>query len=631
MKNYVDIPVKKYSILQNVGYYFQYYRKHLPVFLWLCLGEILMGAMIPYLEIYLPKLVVELVTEEYSIQRATEKLFLFGLFCIVVFAVKGGCEKGKYFLYNGQRNNLIAGLFLKSLKIPFSYTEEGKVKGIYWKSAQSIISGDWSSMYKFSYDTVNILKNSICFVLYSTILNYLNPWVMLLILVLSVIQYALCIAQIQYAERFREQDGELNKKKNYILYSAMGDENAAKDIRIFHMKSWLLYHKGDIIKQLKELDRKKMTREKLYWQIGSLLALGRDLFAYIYLIRQAMHGVLDAGEFVLYFGAITGFAAFVNSIMNSVANLREACNATNYYRTYMELQEEDAGAGLRKASEVGTPIAVEFRNVSFRYPVTEKEEGADEKLHIAKKDAEEENWIFRHLNFKINEGEKLAIVGVNGAGKTTLVKLMCGFYEPDEGEILINGIPLKEFSKAEAYHFYAAVFQEPFILPFTVGENLALSTEYDTERCWRALEKAGLKEMFLKKGITLDTYFGKDMDEDGLELSGGWQQRFLLARALYKEAPVLILDEPTAALDPIAEGEIYDKYAQLAKEKTAVFISHRLASTRFSDRILLVGNRGIMEEGTHEELLKKGGVYAEMFKVQKSYYEKEKRGKEAFA
>lgn len=618
-KNDSEIPIKNYSILQNIGYYFKYYCQNMPAFLWLGLGEILAGSIIPYIEIYLPKLVVELVTEEYSMQGAVRCLLMFGILCILVFVVKGGCEQGKYFLYNGQRNNMIAKLFLKQLKLPYFYTEGGKGKELYWKAVGSLDGGDWSSMYRFSYDTINILKTGICFVLYSTILSYLSLRMMLLLLLLSLIQYGLCIARIRYMERFRDQDTELYKKKNYILYSTIGNESAAKDIRIFGMKKWLLYHKTELIRQLRDLDKKKMRKEKLYWQAGSFLALGRDLFAYIYLIRQAGEGMLDAGEFVLYFGAITGFATFVNSIMNSVASLREGCNSVNYYRTYMELEEDETENAVRTGDEIRTPVSIEFRNVSFHYSSAEEEK------------KEQEEWIFRHLNLKIAAGEKLAVVGVNGAGKTTLVKLMCGLFEPDEGEILINDIPMKEFSKADIYRIYAAVFQEPFLLPFTVGENLSLSVEYDTERCWQALKEAGLKEVFIQKKVTMDTYFGKDMDEDGLELSGGQKQRFLLARALYKNAPVLILDEPTAALDPIAEGEIYDEYARLSREKTAVFISHRLASTRFSDRIVLIGNGGILEEGTHKELLEKGGVYAEMFEVQRSYYEKEKLGREAFA
>ena len=599
-----------------------FYKKEMPIFLWMCLFEILLGSIIPYLEIYLPKFVVELVTNRYTMEQAVRSMVLFGLFFVIIEAVKGGCEQGKYFLYNGKRNDVAAMLFLKSLRIPFSNSEEGNANNLYWKALHSIDSGDYSAMYRFSYDTVNILVNLICFFLYSTVLGYLSFWVMILLLVLSLIQYALCISEVRYMERYRDRYAQFYKKRSY-LHSVMGKEEAAKDIRIFPMKQWLNYHNDVLISLKRGIDKEKMTKEKIYWQAGSLLALGRDLFAYIYLIRQAQAGIIDAGEFVLYFGAITGFAVFVNSIMTSFASLQEGNISLNHLRSYLELEEEDVHSGSHSIRELQTPVSFTFRNVSFRYP--SKEEGAEGAAE------DSGQWIFRHLNLTIHGGEKIAIVGTNGAGKTTLVKLLCGLYEPQEGEILVNGIPIKEFPKEELYRLYAAVFQEPFIMPFTLGENLALSKNYDKERCISALEEAGLKELFQKRGYTLDTYFGKDMGEDGIELSGGQKQRFLLARALYKDAPVLILDEPTAALDPIAESEIYDEYAKLSKDKTAIFISHRLASTRFSDRILLIGNQGILEEGTHEELLQKNGVYAEMFEVQKSYYEKERLGKEAFA
>lgn len=617
-----DIPTKKYHIPQNIGYMISFYKKEMPIFLWMCLFEILLGSIIPYLEIYLPKFVVELVTNRYTMEQAVRSMVLFGLFFVIIEAVKGGCEQGKYFLYNGKRNDVAAMLFLKSLRIPFSNSEEGNANNLYWKALHSIDSGDYSAMYRFSYDTVNILVNLICFFLYSTVLGYLSFWVMILLLVLSLIQYALCISEVRYMERYRDRYAQFYKKRSY-LHSVMGKEEAAKDISIFPMKQWLNYHNDVLISLKRGIDKEKMTKEKIYWQAGSLLALGRDLFAYIYLIRQAQAGIIDAGEFVLYFGAITGFAVFVNSIMTSFASLQEGNISLNHLRSYLELEEEDVHSGSHSIRELQTPVSFTFRNVSFRYP--SKEEGAEGAAE------DSGQWIFRHLNLTIHGGEKIAIVGTNGAGKTTLVKLLCGLYEPQEGEILVNGIPIKEFPKEELYRLYAAVFQEPFIMPFTLGENLALSKNYDKERCISALEEAGLKELFQKRGYTLDTYFGKDMGEDGIELSGGQKQRFLLARALYKDAPVLILDEPTAALDPIAESEIYDEYAKLSKDKTAIFISHRLASTRFSDRILLIGNQGILEEGTHEELLQKNGVYAEMFEVQKSYYEKERLGKEAFA
>ena len=201
---------------------------------------------------------------------------------------------------------------------------------------------------------------------------------------------------------------------------------------------------------------------------------------------------------------------------------------------------------------------------------------------------------------------------------------MC-LYDPDEGQILINGVDRRMFSK-EAYHaLYSVVFQETLLLPFTVGENLAMrpAEEVDARRAWEALEKAGVASILHARGADLSTLMLKKVSEQGLELSGGEAQRFLLARALYKDGPVLVLDEPTAALDAIAESQVYEQYQRYSEGKTAVFISHRLASTRFSDRIVLLDQGRIVESGTHEELMVRGGAYAHMYEVQSRYYEEE--------
>lgn len=603
---------KHYNILQNICYYFEFYRRSNPVFLWLCLAEIVFGAVLPFFGIYLPKLVVDLVTRGVTLQRLWLTLGIFGLLMLSVHVVEEASRCGKYFLYNIKRSELIAGLFLKTLRVPYRYVEEGAAKELYWKATGSVSCGDLSALHKMTYGTIDIIKNVISFLLYSTVLSFLSPWMVVLLLTLSLIQYVISLSRIKYMEKFRGEDAELNKKMNYVFYNAMGNQTAAKDVRIFGMKGWLNREKEILLDQSRKLEKRKGRAEYFYWQTGSLLALGRDIFAYAYLLREVFGGAVNPGEFVLYFGAIIGFSGFVGSTMDSLAGLRSGSRDTNLYRAYMELPEEGLRTGQRHVSELKQPVSIEFRDVSFAYEV-----GAEKK-------------IFDHFNLKINAGEKLALVGVNGAGKTTFVKLLCGMYEPDEGSILIGGINRNEFPKEELYHLFSAVFQETFILPVTVAENLTFESDYDGERAWRALENAGLAEKFRERGITMGTFFDKDMDENGARLSGGEEQRFLLARALYKDAPVLVLDEPTAALDPIAESEIYDNYAKYSSGKTAIFISHRLASTRFSDRIVLLGEGGILEAGSHQELMDLKGAYAEMFEVQSRYYAKEKLEKEAF-
>lgn len=603
---------KHYSIFQNTGYYFRYYRQSAPAFLWLCLVEIVFGAVCPLFGIYLPKLAVDLVTKGVTWQRMWLTVGIFGgLFLGVRVAAKAS-ETGKYHLYNTRRNELIANLFLKTLRVPYRQVEEGEVKELYWKAIRIVNQGDWSAIHRMTYGTISIIQNTLSFFLYSTVLSLLNPFVAVFLILLALAQYAINIRKIKYMEKFRGEDAELGKKKSYLFYSAMGNQNAAKDIRIFGMQRWLNKEKDILLDWTRKLTQKKNRGEFFYWQLGSLLNLGRDIFAYGYLLREVLAGAVDPGQFVLYFGAITGFSGFVGSIMDSLAHLRSGSLETNYYRAYMDLPEEDRKAGARHISELARPVSIEFKDVSFSY------------------DKSAEKKVFDHLNLKINAGEKLALVGVNGAGKTTFVKLFTGMYEPDQGSILIGGVDRNEFPKEELYRLFSAVFQEPFLLPVTVGENLTFASKYDSHRAWKALEDADLANNFRQKGVTLDTFFYQDMDESGIQLSGGETQRFLLARALYKDGPVLVLDEPTAALDPIAESEIYDKYARYSQHKTAIFISHRLASTRFSDRIVLLGEGGILEEGTHQELMDKKGAYAEMFQVQSRYYARNKLEKEAF-
>ena len=230
-----------------------------------------------------------------------------------------------------------------------------------------------------------------------------------------------------------------------------------------------------------------------------------------------------------------------------------------------------------------------------------------------------------HLSLTLEPGEKIALVGLNGAGKTTLVKLLTGLYQPESGEILVDGVPVRDFDQKEYFRLVGTVFQDVSLLPFTIGENVAGREQFDREQVWEALDRAGLREAVNALSKGLDTSLTQKMEKDGVDLSGGQRQRLSFARALYKDAPLLILDEPTAALDPLAEADLYHKYAREMADKTGVFISHRLGSTQFCDRVVYLDSGRITETGTHQELLARGGAYAKLFEVQSSWYKDEKK------
>ena len=602
--------LKHNTITSDIRFYIRYYKKYEPFVLVFCGIEIILGALLPLFMIYLPKIAIDLVEQKAPVGHSLLVLGGFGTLSMLVCGVKKSVEAGKYNLYNTQRTNLMGMFFLKSLRLGYADQESGEIKKLYWKVYDAIWGGDWCSVSLMVNGTVNLCVNALSFLLYSTVLAYLSVPVFAVLLVLALINYGISMRHIRYEESLREKKA-LAQKHFQCVENAMGNVYGAKDIRIYGMKDWMTGLRDQTLRELRKLAELSKKKDAFYERAGLVLSAARNLGAYAYLLYQTRAGSVSAGEFVLYFGAVTGFSEFVNSMMSSLAILRGAANGTDYIRAYLELPEENRKSGSRHIDRLTLPPEITFQHVGFSYKNTE----------------EGDKTVFRDLNLTIHAGEKLALVGVNGAGKTTLVKLLCGMYEPDEGRILINGIDRNEFPREEWYQLFSIVFQETLILPFTVGENLAMdrAERVDEERALTALEQAGLKETFQEQGIDMQSYMTKMMTEDGIELSGGQKQRFLLARALYKNAPVMVLDEPTAALDPIAESEVYDHYSQFSQEKTAVFISHRLASTKFSDRIIMMEDGGIVEMGTHEELMDAGSAYARMFEMQSSYYSEENR------
>lgn len=498
------------------------------------------------------------------------------------------------------------------------------------------------------------------FLALGSVICRLQPFILILLFLMFGIELWYGTVSEKSKHLFQEERAQANRKLNYMAYHTRGIREG-KDIRIYAMTGWLRGIAKDAIAAKDRVEEKTAAQDYRKMMLNGIFIFLRNGCAYAYLIWEYFQGGLTIGDFTLYFAAITGLGNFLSQLARSYSGFMEADNYVTDFRQFMELS--DCGGEKKYGTdEVKEPVSFRWEHVSFSYR-EEDSEGNERKIPILK-----------DINLTIKPGEKLAIVGENGAGKTTFVKLLCGLLRPTEGRILVNGMDAAGFEGEDYRKLFSAVFQKSGVLPVSIRDNIMLNVEGEREvdpdgqqpeerkrtpgssvslperkrtpggpvslsekkslnsdgkiavkaDCdsvvWRCLRLANLEEKVRSLPEGPDTCLMKRIAEHGTELSGGEVQRLLLARALYKDAPVLILDEPTAALDPVAENEIYQSYSRLTEGRTSVFISHRLASTRFCDRILVMENGQIVESGTHEELLEQNGKYAEMFRVQSRYY-----------
>lgn len=326
--------------------------------------------------------------------------------------------------------------------------------------------------------------------------------------------------------------------------------------------------------------------------------------AYLFVCLKAWGGAFGVGMVTQYVGAITALFIGLSSFLREFARMRTNGEFLRDYFEFLDIPNQMYQGSLTTEKRTDRQYEVEFRDVSFRYPGTQQ-------------------WALRHVNIKFRVGSRLAVVGVNGSGKTTFIKLLCRLYDPTQGQILLNGIDIRKYRYQDYIDLFSVVFQDFRLLARPLGENVAGTMAYEKERVTDCLNKAGFEERMGAMEEGLHTYLYKDLDENGVEISGGEAQKIAIARTLYKDAPFLILDEPTAALDPEAEAEIYTKFDEIAGDKTAIYISHRLSSCRFCDEIAVFHEGQVIEQGTHEELVSdRNGKYYELWNAQAQYYQR---------
>jgi len=497
---------------------------------------------------------------------------------------------------------LVRKLYEKQLCMDYENLEKPAVKILFEGAKQQSVN----SMMEFFFRVRETIGLFFSFAGYTTLICMLSPWLVLIILVPTVAYYYIVKYKITWFNRHWKDWMDTERKLEYIKRKA-SDFTNAKDIRLYNMKGWI----GQMAR--------KFLDERLFWYkrqgkveglngFLQLLAVSvRDIAAYGFIVWSLAKGNMGAGDFVLYFSVVGQVSYSFYHVMDHIASFGWITANISRYREFLEVEDasnQNVGEALPKGD-----FSIRFEHVCFRY------DGAKEDT-------------IHDLSFTIKAGEKIAIVGNNGAGKTTIVKLLCGMYRRTGGEIYIGEHSIDAYNRDTLFLLYATVFQDIHVMPTTITENIVMKGCVDLKSLHYALEHSGLMEIIEAFPHGIDTYLVKSVYDEATDFSGGELQKLALARALYKQktygAKVLLLDEPTAALDPLAEQKMYQEYAQFAQGKISVFISHRLASTQFCDRIFYLKNGSIAECGTHSELLAAGGEYAKIFEVQSRYYRQQK-------
>lgn len=386
----------------------------------------------------------------------------------------------------------------------------------------------------------------------------------------------------------------------YYFLNMFSDYNTGKEIRIYKEQDLIKHTATDKLltdgeKILKKASANTARQSSFVAILGALVGFG----IYLFIGVKGLYGLFGIGSLVLYCGAFMQIIGGIMKMAVTFGKTAEMVPLVNYYFEIINTENEMTYGN--KTLDLSNGFNIEFKNVSFKYPGTE-------------------NYALQNVNLSIKNGEHLAVVGRNGSGKTTFIKLMCRLYDVTDGEILINWVNIKEYTKESIINLYSVVFQDFKIFSVSLKDNICASSKLDNSKLYSCLESANIADRTRKMPEKENTYLYKDLDKSGVEISGGEAQKLALARALYKDAPVVVLDEPTAALDPIAENEIYSRFNSFVENKTAIYISHRLSSCVFCDKVAVFDKSRLVESGTHKELLSADGKYFELWNAQAKYY-----------
>jgi len=605
-KNQNEKPYR--STLNNCMWIFKMQLIHAPWSFWIIALSVPLNIGISYWQVYVPSLVVKEATGGRELRDIFCKLGGLSLIVLIISIAKEVLSKfegGEKDLFRSRIALLIRE---KSLRCFYEQYEKRDIRDLgnramkateMWNGVQPICD--------IAVKTFALIENILSYLLFGGLIASISLWMIPLVMVGPIVNLIVIRLYNKWHQKHHVKYVEIKRKLNYIVGKS-ADFTAVKDVHIYSMVEWF----RDIYSaHAAELDREE-SQKAMYRFLTSFIALVlilvRDSVAYAVLIKMTLEGKLTVDQFVLFFSVISSFASFFGKILDCFGKLHGLSLRICDIRKYLDLQEHNKEETESIDTHLVVAPEIVFDHVSYRY------DGANEDT-------------IRDVSFTIHSGEAVALVGLNGAGKTTLVKLLCGLYRPTQGEIRLNGIPVQRFANKDYYRIFATVFQDSKTAFFSLAETVAgkIDEEVNEQKVKDCMRKAGLWEKIQSFPRGIHTKLDKQLYENAIELSGGDAQKLMLARSLYKDAPMLVLDEPTAALDPIAENRIYQDYRNMTRGKNALFISHRLSSTRFCNRIIYLKEGRICEEGTHDVLMELRGEYSELYELQSCWYRKDNR------
>lgn len=565
-----------------------------PIYFFLIIIKTILDAANILINIFIPKIIIDLLIKDINMSKIVKIILIISISKYIVLYLSK-LLKGKIDIYSDLLNKEIIYEFSrKSLKLEYMNLEDPYILDLRERALFAV--NDYGALYSlFNYLEIMLVQIFIILGVGGILLN-LSKIYILVVIFFVYISYKLNKVTKEKIFDYTQEVIPINRKYNYYLDEILSDRNQ-KDFRIYNMSNMmsqtienLTYETTDWLNSLYILEGKARILQSL---IGYLLTFISYGYISLRVFTNTYGSQIGISNFIMYINSTERFFNSFSELTNSVTEIKHVANYLQPFDEFMKLKENEDIFGDIKVKDFES---IEFKNVTFTYPKSDRK-------------------ILDNISFKINKGEKISIVGINNAGKTTIIKLLCAFFKPDEGEILLNGLDIRKYNYDSYIDTIAVVFQDYKLFPFTINENITTDKK-STKTVEDVLKKVGLDNVIDKLEKKSYSYLDKSIYEDAVDLSGGEKQKIAIARALYKDAKLIILDEPTAALDPISESEIYENFNELVKDKTAIYISHRMSSSKFCDKILLLDEGKIKDFDTHDNLMKKDSIYKKLFNAQ---------------